>query len=106
MLNINKHKLCALLDRDMLTNRDVFDVYYFMQQKTPINKAIVEKRMNTPFEKYIDQCISRIEKVNPKSLINGIGELVDRNLKTFVRENLKAETIQLLKMYREFPILS
>ena len=100
------HKLCALLDRDMLTNRDVFDVYYFMQQKTPINKAIIEKRMNTPFEKYVDKCISRIEKINSKSLLNGIGELVDNSLKAFVRENLKGETIQLLKMYREFPIFS
>lgn len=28
------HKLCALLDRNMLTNRDVFDVYYFLNQRS------------------------------------------------------------------------
>jgi hypothetical protein len=98
------HKLCALLDRNMVTNRDVFDVYYFMNQKTPINKTIVEKRMKMEFEQYIDACITKIEKLHGKSLLNGIGELVDNELKTFVREQLKGETIQLLKMYREFPL--
>ena len=100
------HKLCALLDRNMIANRDVFDVYYFMQQKTPINKNIVEKRMDIEFEEYIDACITKIEKLPGKNLLNGIGELADNNLKSFVREQLKGETIQLLKMYREFPLFS
>jgi len=100
------HKLCALLDRNVITNRDVFDVYYFMQQKTPINKNIVEKRMNMEFKQYIASCIIEIEKLSGKNLLNGIGELVDNNLKTFVRKQLKEETIQLLKMYREFPLFA
>jgi len=100
------HKLCALLDRNMIANRDIFDVYYFMHQKTPLNKNIVEKRMNMEVKQYMDVCIKKIEKLPGKNLLNGIGELVDHNLKTFVRENLKAETIQLLKIYREFPLFS
>lgn len=98
------HKLCALLDRNMLTNRDVFDVYYFLNQRTPINKMIVEERMDMPFEKYLDKCITRIEKIPSKKLLNGIGELVDNKMKTFVRQEMKTETLQLLKMYREFPV--
>ena len=100
------HKLCALLDRNMIANRDVFDVYFFMQQKTPINKNIVEKRMDMEFKEYIDSCIIKIEKLPGKNLLNGIGELVNNNLKSFVREQLKEETIQLLKMYGEFPLFS
>ncbi|MCF8309303.1 MAG: nucleotidyl transferase AbiEii/AbiGii toxin family protein [Bacteroidales bacterium] len=98
------HKLCALLDRNMVANRDVFDVYYFLNQKTPINKMIVEERMDMPFEKYLDKCITRIEKIPPKRLLNGIGELVDAKMKIFVRQEMKAETIKLLKIYREFPL--
>lgn len=98
------HKLCALLDRDMLTNRDVFDVYYFLNQKTPVNKTILEERMKMTLEAYLDKCISRIEEIPPKSLLNGIGELVNNDMKAFVRNKLKAETLQMLKMYREFPI--
>lgn len=98
------HKLCALLDRNMLTNRDVFDVYYFLNQRTPVNKMIVEERMNMPFEEYLDKCITRIGKIPSKSLLNGIGELVDNKMKNFVRQGMKTETLQLLKIYREFPV--
>lgn len=100
------HKLCALLDRNMIANRDIFDVYYFMQQKTPINKNIIEKRMDMEFKEYVDSCIIKIEKLPGKNLLNGIGEFIDNNLKTFVREQLKEETIQLFKMYRELPLFS
>ena len=98
------HKLCALLDRKTLTNRDIFDIYYFMKQKTPINKIIIAKRMGKELVEYIDLCIARIEKIKENSLLNGLGELIDINLKEFVKTKLKSETIQLLRMYREFPL--
>lgn len=100
------HKLCALLDRNMMANRDIFDIYYFMQQKTPVNKSIIEKRTNMLFSEYINLCISKIEQVSPQNLLNGLGELVEEELKVFVRKQLKTETIQLLKMYDEFPLFS
>ena len=100
------HKLCALLDRKILTNRDILDIFYFMKQKTPINKIIIEKRMGKELIEYIDLCIARIEKIKENTLLNGLGELIDVNLKEFVKTKLKAETIQLLKMYREFPLIN
>lgn len=100
------HKICALLDRKTLTNRDVFDIYFFMSQKTPVNRIIVEQRMGKPFTEYIDLCIAGIEKINSKSLLTGLGDIVDVNLKEFVKTKLKTETIQLLNMYREFPLFS
>lgn len=100
------HKLCALLDRKDFTSRDVFDLFYFMSQKTPVNAKIIEIRMRKDLEQYIDLCISRIEKLNPKNLLYGLGELVDPGLKSFVKTRLKSETIQLLKMYKEFPLTS
>ena len=98
------HKLCALTDRNVLTNRDVFDIYYFMNQKTPINKVIIEKRMGKDFFEYVDMCIVRIEET--KSLLSGLGELIDPGLKEFVKTKLKSETMQLLKMYSKFPLFS
>ena len=100
------HKLCAFLDRNELTNRDIFDIYYFMQQRTPVNKKIVEERMGKDIRDYLDLCIAGIEKINSGNLLNGLGELVDDNLKNFVKTRLKAETLQLLRIYREFPLLS
>lgn len=100
------HKLCALLDRKIFTNRDIFDIYYFMSQKTPVNKFIVEKRMNREFREYLDMCIAKVESINSKTLLNGLGELVDIGLKEFVKTGLKPETIKLMKMYRQFPLFS
>lgn len=99
------HKLCTLLDRDVLTNRDIFDCYFLMQRRTPVNKSIVEERMKIDLESYLSRCIHAIEQVNEKRILSGLGELMDQETKTFVRNKLKSETISLLNLYRQFPIL-
>jgi predicted nucleotidyltransferase component of viral defense system len=98
------HKLCALLDRNALTNRDIFDCWFFMHNHTPLNKTIIEIRMNMPYENYIDKCIKQLEAINSKGLLSGLGELMDSKMKTFVRTKMLNETIGLLKFYKEFPI--
>ena len=100
------HKLCALIDRKIQTNRDIFDIYFYMKEKTAINASIIDIRMKMNVDQYLDSCISKIEKIRSESLLNGLGELLDNDLKNFVRKKLKTETIQLLQMYRSFPILS
>jgi predicted nucleotidyltransferase component of viral defense system len=100
------NKLCALLDRNALTNRDIFDCWFFMQKRTEINIGIVEKRMNKPFPEYVQDCINVIEQTPPKGLLNGLGELVSPELKTFIKNKLKNEILTLLKFYQKFPIES
>jgi predicted nucleotidyltransferase component of viral defense system len=100
------HKLCALLDRNAVTNRDIFDCWFFMQKQVPINQAIVEIRMNMPLAEYLQKCIEQIESMSDKGLLNGLGELMDNNMKKFVRTKLRTEFLALLKFYKEFPILS
>jgi predicted nucleotidyltransferase component of viral defense system len=51
------HKLCALSSRKSIANRDIFDCWFFMEQQTPINKSIVEKRMKMPLEAYFQKCV-------------------------------------------------
>lgn len=99
------HKLCALLDRTELTNRDIFDTYFFMQKQTPINKTIVETRMKMPLAEYLHKCIDTLEAMSDKGILNGLGELVETDMKNFVRTKLRTETIQLLRFYKEFPIV-
>jgi len=99
------HKLCALLDRNALTNRDIFDVHFFMKQRTAINKSLVESRMNVPFADYLQQCIDMLEKTSNKGILNGLGEIMDEETKKFVKLKLRTETIDLMKFYKEFPIV-
>lgn len=99
------HKLCALLDRTDLANRDIFDCWFFMEKRTPINKSIVESRMEMPFTDYIQKCINLLESMSDKGLLHGLGELMEDDIKQFVKNKLRSETISLLKIYKEYPIL-
>lgn len=98
------HKLCALLDRHAIANRDIFDTWFFMDRRTPINKSIVEGRMNMPLASYLQTCIDQLENMSDKSMLQGMGELTDDETKQFVRTKLKTETIGLFKFYKEYPI--
>ena len=100
------NKLCALLDRNELTNRDIFDCWFFMENRTPVNQNLVENRMKMPFSDYLQNCIDALNNLSNKNLLNGIGDLVDEKMKNFVRTKLCAETITLLRFYKEFPIIS
>jgi predicted nucleotidyltransferase component of viral defense system len=99
------HKLCALLDRNEIANRDIFDCWFFMQRQTPVNMDIVESRMGMSFPEYIQACIERIEALSDKKLLHGLGELMDIKMKRFVQEKLHSEVLKLLKFYKDYPIL-
>ena len=99
------HKLCALLDRNSIAGRDIFDCWFFMKNQSPVNKDIVESRMNIPLADYIQKCIDRLEQVSDKDVLQGTGEQMNNEMKKFVRTNLRTETIGLLRFYKEYPIL-
>jgi predicted nucleotidyltransferase component of viral defense system len=100
------HKLCALLDRNSMTSLDIFDCWFFLKNQFPVNKDIVESRMHMSFTDYIQKCIDRLDSVNDKGLLQGVGELMDNEMKKFVRTKLRTETIKLLRFYKDFPILA
>ena len=79
------HKVCALLDRNALTNRDIFDSWFFMQKQTPINTELVEARMSMPYADYIQRCIDKLESMSDRGL-------------------LRTETISLFRFYKDFPL--
>jgi len=98
------HKLCALLDRRSVAGRDIFDCWFFMKSRMPVSTAIVEARMQQPYEEYIQRCIERIGSMNSRTILQGIGELIDDDMKKFVRTGLLSETITLFRFYKDFPV--
>ena len=100
------HKLCALLDRSSIASRDIFDCWFFMKSHIAVNKDIIELRMNLPYADYLQKCISMIESLSDRSMLQGMGELMNEEMKKNVRKNLRTETIGLLKFYKDFPILA
>jgi len=104
--NMFSHKLCALLDRSALANRDIFDCWFFMNRQTPVNKAIIEQRTGKAIAEYLQECIDAIERLpKNKSLLDGLGELISPEFKTFVRNKLRTEIVTLLHFYKDFPII-
>jgi hypothetical protein len=61
--------------------------------------------MNISLADYIQKCINRLESVNDKDLLQGVGELMNNEMKKFVRTRLRTEAIELLRFYKDFPIL-
>lgn len=99
------HKLCALLGRNDLKNRDIFDCWFFLQKKTPVNKHIVEANTKMPLSDYLQKCIDYLENMSDNRILNGIGDLADDEMKMFIRKKLRLETIFLLRFFKEFPII-
>lgn len=92
------NKLVAMYERLGKTNRDIFDVWFFLQNNWSINKGLVEKRTNVPFKEFLQRCINAIEKMPDRKILNGIGELLDVKQKVWAKTKLLAETIFLLKL--------
>ena|SRR3989339_715238 len=92
------HKLVAMVERLGRTNRDIFDVWFFLQNDWPIHKEIVEKRMGMSFKSFLQKCIRDLERRSDRHILSGIGELLDAKQKIWVKTKLRTETIFLFKL--------
>ena len=92
------HKLMALYERLGKTNRDVYDVWFFLKNNWPINEKIIELRTNMSMKEFLKKCIIELEKMSDRGILSGLGELLDAQQKAWVKKHLRVETIFLLKM--------
>ena len=96
--DITAHKLVAMHERMGTTNRDIFDVWFFLQNNWPINKKIIEQRTNMTYKDFLQASVHNLEKVNNRNILSGMGELMDAKQKAWVKSKLKNEIIFLLKL--------
>ena len=95
------HKLVAVLERTKTANRDVYDIWHFLKNRWPINKEIVEKRTGMNFKDHLRNCIAFVESLSDRNILSGIGELLDEKQKTWAKNNLRKDTVFLLKVRLE-----
>ena len=95
------HKLAVLTDRKKPANRDIFDIWFFLKHNFDINEEIIKKRTELSLKEYFKQCITRIEKINERQIVNGIGELLDEKTKIWTKKNLKKDVVFLMKVRLE-----
>ena len=99
------HKLCALGER--ITPRDIYDVWFFLQNRTEINAEIVQIRTGMSVSDYALQCAEKVRSYSSRVLMQGLGEvLLDNQSKNFAREQLIPETSSALELFALCPLLA
>jgi hypothetical protein len=99
--DMSAHKLVAMYERMGKTNRDVFDVNFFLKHDWPINKKIVEMRSGMSYKDFLKKNIEMIEKFSNTDMLSNMGELLTEKQKAWVKTNLKSDTIFLLRLALE-----
>ena len=92
------HKLVAMMERLGDTNRDIFDVWYFLKQRWEINTKIIEQRTALSFTDFLQKVIAALEKFDDRSILAGMGDLLDNKQKAWVKAHLKNDVIFQLKL--------
>lgn len=105
MSDMFAHKLCAMGER--LSPRDIYDVWFFLQNHTEINEEIVRIRTTKSVSEYTAWCAEHVKEASPKLLMQGLGEVLnDAKSKTFVKNKLIAETSSALELFSAFPLIA
>ena len=91
----------AMHERIGKTSRDVYDVWFFLENHWPINKEIVEQRSGKTFKDVLKLTIDQLEKLDNKHILDGLGDFLTDSQKDWARAKLKSETIFLLKARAE-----
>lgn len=92
------HKLMAMYERIGKTSRDIFDVEYFAKNNWDINKSIVEARSGMSFRATLEILIEKLEKLDNKHILDGLGELMGDAQKDSTRAKLKEDCLFSLKV--------
>lgn len=102
------HKLCAVIDRSRLQNRDLFDSWFMLERMDRgrpvfgINEQIIQRRTGKTVVEYLTD-IERFvtTKVNRATVLAGLGELLTEKQKAWVKEKLVDELVFQLRLRRE-----
>ena len=98
------HKLCALGER--ITPRDIYDVWFFLQNRTDINAEIVSLRTGLSVSDYAMQCAEKVRGYSSRILMQGLGEvLLDNDAKQFARTQLIPDTATALELFAAYPLI-
>lgn len=92
------HKLMAMYERAGKTSRDIYDVWFFLKNRYPINTEIVEQRAGMPINQLVKRCVDHLERMSNRHILDGVGELITSSQKDWARAKLREEAIALLKL--------
>ena len=87
--NMLAHKLCAIISRKTIQNRDIYDADFMLKKNWEPNIEIIKLRTNLGMADY---CSVLLETVNntaiQKNIMLGLGEVLDKKERDWARKNL------------------
>lgn len=92
------NKLIALTDRKKPANRDLFDTYFLMRKFVDFNETVIKARVGISLKEQIIKAIKHVEGIDPSSVLNGLGELVDEQQKIWIKNKLHDELLFQLRL--------
>ena len=92
------YKLVAMEERFGRTNRDIYDVWFFLKNNWPINEEIITNRTELSLKDFLKKCVRRLKKASSRNILSGIGDLLNKEQKTWVKTHLLTDTLFLLAL--------
>lgn len=83
------HKMCAVIDRNKLQNRDLYDLWFMLNKNWQPNEAIIKLRMGFDLKEYWSQLLATVRNLPTHyDVLNGLGEVLNESKKDWVKGNL------------------
>ena len=93
-------KLLACTTRNRLAHRDFYDVYFYLKKGVIPNEKIIENLTGKSLRSYLKYLIEFIDKnINSRSILHGLGELINEKQKVWIKNNLKKELVNRLNYF-------
>lgn len=94
------HKLCAITNRRTLQNRDLYDSWFMFSNDFPIKEEIVIERTGKGIAEYSKELVGFIDNIPENhNILNGLGSVLERDRREWVKENLVKELRKFLVSY-------
>jgi len=101
--SIFTNKLIALLSRTNLANRDIYDIYFFFDNNIDFDIELLEKKVWKDYIKYFKDIIVFLKNIKKShSILEWLWEVLGKDKKSFVKNNLLNEVIWMFEFRVEF----
>jgi predicted nucleotidyltransferase component of viral defense system len=93
------NKLIALLNRKWITNRDIFDIWFFLSKWVDINEKIISDFTWEEAKNYLLKVKEFIQKYDFNKILYWLWEMLDEKQKNFAKTKMKDEILEYLDFY-------
>lgn len=94
------NKLIALLNRKWVTNRDIFDIWYFFSKWVDLNVEIIEEFTRVSISEYLEKVRDFISNYDFRKVLYWLGEMLNNKQKNFAKTKMKDEILGFLEFYK------